>query len=123
MAYFRCHQTSVHRTFVIDLFSKQRVKEARNIVEGVETRKIHVMGTLIKEPRPYNWPWSWHLDPSTIEFFENATEVCDASVVDVEKRLAEIGGDFLPRNVWCPWSSRVIEEIDTSATEFTDRSL
>ena len=82
MPYFRCYQTSVHRTFVIDLLSKQMVKEARDIVDGVETRKIHVMGTLIKEPRPYNWPWSWHLDPSTIEFFENATEVCDASVVD-----------------------------------------
>lgn len=112
MAYFRCYQTTVHRTFVIEVPSRQRIKEARAIVDGLETRKVQIMGTLIKEPRHYNKPWSWHLDPTTIEFFDLAEEVCDASIVEVEKRLDEVGGAFLPKCVWCPWGSRVIEEIE-----------
>jgi hypothetical protein len=112
MAYFRCYQQAVRRTFVIDVIDPERIKEARAILEDRETSKIHVRGTVIKEFRTYNWPWSWHLDPRSIDFFEYAAEVCDASVVLLEKRLRDVGGGFLPHNVWCPWNSRVIEEVE-----------
>jgi len=112
MAYFRCYQEGVRRSFVIEVTDAERIKEARAILEDRETSKIHVRGKVIKESRPYNWPWSWHLDPSSISFFCYAAEVCDASVVDVEKRLHEVGGGFLPMDVWCPWKSRVIEEVE-----------
>jgi len=111
MALFRCLQDGVHRTFVIELTDAKLVKQARAIAQGNETVRVHVIGKIVKEPRTYNKPWSWHLDPGSIEFFENSTEVCDSSVLFVEEHLAEVGGDFLPHGVWCPWKSRVIEEV------------
>jgi hypothetical protein len=38
-------------------------------------------------------------------------EVCDAATTYVEEHLDEVGGAFLPGRRWCPWSSRVLEEI------------
>ncbi|MDR6660031.1 BP74-related protein [Tardiphaga sp. 862_B3_N4_1] len=110
MAYFRCYQQSIHKSFVIQLETEALVKEARGFVSGKLAAKS-VMGRIVKETRLYNAPWSWHLDPPTIEFFETTTEVCDASILDVEAHLADVGGSFLPKNVWCPWQSRVIEEV------------
>jgi hypothetical protein len=111
MPYFRCIQEAVNRTFVIELLDLALVKHARAIVAGRITKGTSVEGDIIKELRPYNKPWSWHLDPATINFFERATEVCDASIVYVEEHLDEVGGAFLPRSHWCPWGSRLIEEV------------
>jgi hypothetical protein len=110
MPYFRCYQENVHRTFVIELHDEAKIKQARAYAEGRDDSKS-IAGTVVKAPRRYNRPWSWHLDPKTIEFVTNSTEVCDASVIDVERHLNEIGGDFLPRAHWCPWRSRLIEEV------------
>lgn len=66
MARFRCYQGGVHRTFVIELLARTLIKQARKIVEGTEKAGVSVLGTVIKEPRDYNWPWSWHLDPQSI---------------------------------------------------------
>ena len=63
-------------------------------------------------PAPYNPRWSYHLDPASISFFQCAIEVCDASPQYVEEHLSEVGGAFLPGSTWCPWSSRVAEEVD-----------
>ncbi len=76
-----------------------------------------MLGTIIAKPADYNSPWSWHLDPKTISFFEMAAEVCDCNVSYLEKHLTEIGGPFLPNNVWCPWSSKVIEEVEKSSID------
>jgi hypothetical protein len=46
-----------------------------------------------------------------ISFFEMSIEVCDAATGYVEQHLAEVGGAFLPGWRWCPWSSRVMEEV------------
>jgi hypothetical protein len=102
-------------TFIIMLTDTVRLHEARDIVSGVETEATSVMGTIIKAPAPYNPPWSYHLDPASISFFAFAIEVCDAAPQYVEEHLSEVGGALLPGSIWCPWSSRVAEEVEAHA--------
>jgi hypothetical protein len=72
---------------------------------------MHIMGTVVKRSTRWNSPWSFHLAPKSIQFFEVAIEVCDASIQYVEDHLGEVAGAFLPGGVWCPWGSRLLGEI------------
>ena len=69
------------------------------------------MGKIVKAPAFYNTPWSFHLDPHSIQFFDFAIEVCDASIDYTQEHLEEVGGCFLPGNTWCPWGSQLKAEI------------
>ncbi|NJM84216.1 MAG: calmodulin [Tabrizicola sp.] len=99
-------------TFVIALNNPATIAEARAIASGQQQLKVHVTGLVVDGAVPYNAPWSFHLHPASISFFEMSIEVCDAATTYVEEYLAEVGGAFLPGRRWCPWSSRVIAEID-----------
>jgi hypothetical protein len=110
-AYFRFTDTNGKPRFVIKLLDPAKLEHARRILRGEERSRAHVQGTIVKEPVEYNPGWKYHLDPVTIEFFEFATEVCDASVQYVEDHLDEVGGSTLPRCHWCPWSSRLVDEV------------
>eukprot|EP01133_Synstelium_polycarpum_P016951 gene16951-20164_t len=79
-------------TFVIKLKDPVLIQQALNIVNGIETEAVSVMGTIVKSARWYNPQWSYHLDPKSIEFFQNAMEMCDANCRIVEDHLAEVGG-------------------------------
>ncbi|PCC71516.1 hypothetical protein SAMN02745121_01061 [Nannocystis exedens] len=110
-AYFRFTDTNGQPRFVIELNDEAKIAHARKILSGEETHRIHIHGRIIKRPVPYNPGWSFHLDPLTIDFFEVAIEVCDASMQYVEDHLDEAGGAFLPGGHWCPWSSRLVDEV------------
>ena len=110
-AYFRMTDHSGAPRFVIALDNPEKIAHARRILAGEESSRTHVMGRIIKRPAPYNPGWSFHLDPMTIDFFEMAIEVCDASIQYVEDHLDEAGGAFLPGSYWCPWSSRLVDEV------------
>jgi len=97
--------------FVIKLTDSNLIQEARNIINNVQTDATHVNGIIIKEPADYNPAWSFHYNPSTIVFFENAMEVCDSSIAYIEEHLDEVGGAFLPDNRWCPWGSKLTREL------------
>ena len=97
--------------FVIELTDESKIQEARNILNGTEKDKTHVVGRIIKRPAPYNPKWSYQLDPASISFFSFAIEVCDANIGYVEDHLDEAGGAFLPGLYWCPWTSRLVKEI------------
>ena len=98
-------------TFVIRLKDPIKIEHARRILRGEETEAVHVMGKIRRRAAPWNEPWRFVLVPRTIDFFELAIEVCDASISYVEEHLHEAGGAFLPGRIWCPWGSRVIAEI------------
>jgi len=100
--------------FVIALTDPIKIEQARRAIADPENNPHSVMGLIVKEPRDYNPLWSYHLDPSTIEFFDNAIEVCDAAPRYVEEHLAEACGEFLPGCRWCPWSSQVVAEIEVA---------
>ncbi|MEV4195495.1 BP74-related protein [Streptomyces toxytricini] len=98
-------------TFVIKLTDPAKIRQARNILSGVDTENRGVMGTVVKTPASYNKPWTYHLDPNSVQFFGMAMEVCDASIAYVDEHLDEVGGALLPRSTWCPWHSKLTREL------------
>ena len=96
-------------TFVFKLVDASIIKEAREIL--AKKLKVHVMGTIETSPVSYNTPWHFHLKPETVSFFEVTSEVCHSTIKDVEDHLSEAGGEFLPENFWCPWSSVLTNEV------------
>jgi hypothetical protein len=92
------------------------IDEARSMLAGLRPAR-HIMGQIVKQPAAYNPPWSYHLNPSTIQFFNAAIEVCDASITAVEENLDQVCGAFLPGCIWCPWSSRLIDEVQPPVGE------
>ncbi|MER5637972.1 calmodulin-binding protein [Kitasatospora sp. NPDC002227] len=98
-------------TFVFKLTDAAKIQTARNMLNGTDTTHRGVMGTVVKTPAWYNSPWKYQLSPSSVSFFEMATEVCDASISYVNDHLTEVGGALLPKNTWCPWGSQLTREI------------
>ncbi len=111
VAYFQFDVPPDTGRVIFMLTDPARITEARNIIKGLQTDRIHVKGTIVKSPARYNPGWSYHLDPASVVFFSNAVEVCDATPSYVQAHLAEVGGSFLPGNVWCPWRSRLLREV------------
>ena len=50
----------------------------------------------------HNAPWSWHIDPDSLEFADMTMEVCDGLPSHVED--GTLAGDR-----YCPWSAEVID--------------
>lgn len=111
VAYFQFDTPPGSGRFVFKLTDPAKIREARNILSGVQKDRIHVVGKIVKRPASYNSPWRYHLDPASISFFGNAVEVCDATIRYVEDHLNEAGGSFLPGLTWCPWTSRLLREV------------
>ncbi|WP_433512049.1 calmodulin-binding protein [Nonomuraea sp. CA-143628] len=97
--------------FVIQLTDPGKIQHARDLISGATHDRPHVIGRILKRPAPYNPRWSYHYNPDTIDFFDAAIEVCDATFPYVEDHLDEAGGAFLPGLVFCPWTSRLVQEL------------
>ena len=113
-AYFVFEQSDpagVIREFVFQLDDPIKIAEARKILTNSKALNRHVMGTVVQSRADYNPKWSFHLSAESISFFEMSIEVCDANVTYVEEHLEEVGGAFLPKSHWCPWSSALKKEI------------
>lgn len=113
-AYFEFIVDPWPHTFVVKITDRATIAEARRILAGNNGVKTHVAGIVVKSPAPYNAPWSYHLDPSTIYFFERAVEVCDGYFAYVEEHLDIAGGAFLPGLRFCPWHSEILREVTCS---------
>ncbi|MER7212314.1 calmodulin-binding protein [Streptosporangium sp. NPDC000239] len=98
-------------TFVFKLTDTSKIRHARDLLSGLSTDRRSVIGKIVTGTESYNPSWSYHYDPATVDFFDVATEVCDASIGYVEEHLSEVGGAFLPGNTWCPWSSHLVREV------------
>jgi hypothetical protein len=111
VAYFQFSTPPGSERFVFKLTDPAKIKEARDILRGVQKDRIHVAGKIVKRAVSYNPPWRYHLDPASISFFANSVEVCDATIRYVEDHLDQAGGSFLPSLTWCPWTSRLLREV------------
>ncbi len=111
-AYFQFYYPPGPETFIFKLTDPVKIQNARDILAGKIQDAIHVVGYIRKEAATYNPPWGYHLDPSTIVFFEIAAEVCDAGIQYVQDHLEEACGSFLPNCQWCPWGSELIKEVE-----------
>ena len=109
LAYFKVGFSPDPDIFIIQLTDPLKIQQARDILQSGLHRGV--MGTVIKTPAGYNPSWQYHLEPDSIIFFEVAVEVCDANPRYVAEHLAEACGAFLPGCTWCPWSSRLVEEV------------
>lgn len=98
--------------FVIDVEGQQfrvRVTEPATIA-ALQARRTSgqqgaILGSLVQGDGGYNQPWSWHLDPATVEAPDVAIEVCDGTPDMVEDDL-----DYWLNTVerYCPWGAKVI---------------
>ncbi|MET8053056.1 calmodulin-binding protein [Streptosporangium sp. NPDC005286] len=109
-AYFEMTDIS-RRSFIVKIDKEVDIKHARDLVSGADRERPHLLGRIIRRPAPFNPGWSYHFDPATLGFFDVAIEVCDATMTYVEDHLDEAGGAFLPGNLWCPWSSKLVKEV------------
>lgn len=87
------------QTFKIELDSADLVKHAKQLLAGEEVPNIPV-GTIVRDDPSVNEPWSWHIDPKTLEFADFTTEVCDGLPEYVEDGT-------LTSDIYCPWLAKV----------------
>ena len=65
-----------------------------------------VSGRLVRGDGGFNAPWSWHLDPLSIEVPQASIELCDGRPSMVQGDL-EYWVDTVGR--YCPWAARVYD--------------
>lgn len=73
---------------------------ANRLLAGDEAPTIP-NGLIVRGDPSINTPWSWHIDPDSIEFADMTTEVCDGLPSFVED--GTLTGDR-----FCPWSAEVV---------------
>jgi hypothetical protein len=52
------------------------VQNAQDLLDDKEAPSIPV-GNIVRNDPSINTPWSWHIDPASVEFADMTTEVCD----------------------------------------------
>ncbi|MEU1394116.1 MULTISPECIES: calmodulin-binding protein [unclassified Nonomuraea] len=109
-AYFEMTDITRER-FIVKLTNPAKIQHARDLLNGDTTDRPHVIGRILKRQADYNPQWSYHLNGDTVDFFDVAIEVCDATIPYIEDHLDEAGGAFLPGLVWCGWSTRLVREV------------
>ncbi|PJN23828.1 calmodulin [Kitasatospora sp. CB02891] len=96
------------------LDDEKLIGQARDILAGVETSKVHVQGRVVPEKSDHNPDRNVHLDPGGSTFFDQADEDCDASAHYVAVQLDRVGEQgFLPDGIWAPARSKITRELDT----------
>ena len=90
----------VDQEFKVELATADLVANAEALLRGEEAPSIPV-GLIVRDDPSINAPWSWHIDPATVEFADMTTEVCDG--------LPEYVEDFtLTSNIYCPWGAQIV---------------
>jgi hypothetical protein len=73
---------------------------AQKLLAGKEAPPIP-NGVVVRGDPSVNVGYTWHIDPTTFEFADVTTEVCDGKPSFVE--AGEMTGDR-----FCPWSAKVV---------------
>jgi hypothetical protein len=93
-------QVAGDETYKIELITPALVKHAEQLLKGEEVAAIP-LGRVVRTSG-INSPWTWHIDPKTLEFADITIEVCDGLPSYVEDRTVT-SPDY------CPWSAKVIK--------------
>jgi hypothetical protein len=88
-------------TYKIELDTPALVKHAEQLLKGENVAAIP-LGRVVRDSPGVNKPWSWHIDPKTLQFAEITIEVCDGLPSYVEDRT-------VTSKDYCPWSAKVIK--------------
>jgi hypothetical protein len=96
-------------TFRLLLRSPALIAEAER---HMHSGRVGVLsGVILRGDGGFNAPYSWHHDPSTIEFPDLHAESCDGIPSYVEANL----DDFLRDGYFCPWGAQVLRRMDDDA--------
>ena len=90
----------VDQEFKVELASADLVANAEALLRGEEAPSIPV-GLIVRDDPSINAPWSWHIDPATVEFADMTTEVCDGLPEYVEDGT-------LTSDIYCPWGAQIV---------------
>ena len=94
-------QVAGDETYKIELATPELVQHAEDLLAGKDVAAIP-LGTVVRDDPGVNAPWSWHIDPSTLEFADVTIEVCDGLPSYVED-------ETVTSEQYCPWSAKVID--------------
>jgi hypothetical protein len=92
----------VEETLRVWIENEAFITEAQRLLAADETR-VPAFNTLV-DGTGCDPQWSWHPDPSDVEFADFTIELCDAVPSYIEENKAEW---FDSVGSWCPWSARV----------------
>ncbi|CAN5313193.1 hypothetical protein BH09ACT5_BH09ACT5_00870 [soil metagenome] len=84
-------------TYKVELATPEQIQHVKDLMAGSEEGRIPV-GTIVRGDASVNAPWSWHIDPKTLQFADQTIEVCDGLPDYVEDGT-------LTSDVYCPWSA------------------
>jgi hypothetical protein len=90
----------VDETFKVELITPELIEHAEQLLAGESVAGIP-LGTVVRDDPGVNAPWSWHIDPATLEFADMTIEVCDGLPSFVEDGT-------VTSDQYCPWSAEVI---------------
>lgn len=93
-------QVAGDETYKIELATPELIEHARQLLDGQDVAAIP-LGTVVRDDAGPNEPWSWHIDPATLEFADITIEVCDGLPSYVEDGT-------VTSEQYCPWSAQVI---------------
>ena len=87
--------------YSIELVSDELIAHVAELQAGGEEGRIPV-GRIVRDgDGGVNAPWSWHIDPATLEFADATIEVCDGLPEYVEDGT-------LTSDTYCPWNATVV---------------
>jgi hypothetical protein len=89
------------QTYKIQLVTQDQIDHVKALLAGSEEGRIP-NGKVVRDDASVNSPWSWHIDPNTLEFADQTIEVCDGLPEYVEDHT--VTSDY-----YCPWSAKVIK--------------
>ncbi len=107
--------TAGSKGFVMKLDTAASIATARDIIANKTS--IHFMGKVVKGAMPWNVPWSFYLDPASIEFNgkfepESCNFTADAVEANIVAGFAPNGGPPASASwLWCPWNSSLGREL------------
>jgi hypothetical protein len=90
----------VDQTYRIELATPDLVEHAQQLLDGEDVASIP-NGLIVRDDPGVNAPWSWHIDPASLEFADATTEVCDGLPEYVEDGT-------LTSPYYCPWSAKIV---------------
>lgn len=89
-------------SYSIELVSDELIAHVAELQAGGEDGRIPI-GLIVRDgDGGVNAPWTWHIDPATLEFADFAIEVCDGLPAYVEDGT-------LTSDTYCPWSAEVVD--------------
>ena len=94
-------------TFNIRLIDTAAIQEAERLLDTGASR--NAVGQLVRGDGGFNAPYTWHLDPATVEFADMTIELCDGLPSFVEDDL-----DYWIDTVgqYCPWGVTVVARVE-----------